>query len=209
VASGVRPPTTVIEMSTVGPAAVQRLASVLPTETALLDAPVLGSLSEAESGSLKIFVGGPSSLYERWAPMLAVLGSVIHVGQLGAGAAAKLVANATLFGVLGALGEALALARALGLPREKAFEVLEATPLAAQADRRRPSIESGEYPPRFALPLARKDVGLLLDAAAAGGADLRLITAMRTWLDEAEAAGWGDRDYSSVLDLIINGSHRC
>jgi len=187
---------------------VQRLASVLPRETPLLDAPVLGSLSEAESGALKVFVGGPLSLYERWAPVLAVLGSVLHVGPVGDGATAKLVANATLFGVLGALGEALALARALGLPRDKTFEVLEATPLAAQADRRRPSIESGDYPPRFALPLARKDAGLVLDAAAAGGADLRLITAMRTWLDEADAAGWGDRDYSSVLDLIVNGPPR-
>jgi 3-hydroxyisobutyrate dehydrogenase-like beta-hydroxyacid dehydrogenase len=159
---------------------------------------------EAESGSLKIFVGGPGAIYDRWTPLLGELGSVLHAGPLGAGAAAKLVANTTLFGVLGALGEALALARALGLSPQKAFEVLAETPLAAQAERRRPSIESGEYPPRFALPLARKDVGLILDAAGEGGAELRLISAMRTWLEQAEAAGWGDRDYSSVLNFIIN-----
>jgi 3-hydroxyisobutyrate dehydrogenase-like beta-hydroxyacid dehydrogenase len=204
VASGVGPRTTVIEMSTVGPAAIERLASILPNGTPVLDAPVLGSVAEAESGSLKIFVGGPTPLYERWAPLLGEMGSVFHAGPLGAGAAAKLVANTTLFGVVGALGEALALARALGLPREKAFEVLAETPLAAQAERRRPSIESGEYPSRFALPLARKDIGLILDAAAAGGAELRLIAAMRTWLEQTEAAGWGDRDYSSVLDFIVN-----
>ncbi len=204
VASGVRPSTTVIEMSTVGPAAIERLTSVLPNGTPVLDAPVLGSVSEAESGSLKIFVGGPLATYEQWAPLLAEMGSVLHAGPLGAGAAAKLVANTTLFGVVGALGEALALARALGLPREKAFEVLAETPLAAQAERRRASIESGEYPSRFALPLARKDIGLILDAAAAGGAELRLIAAMRTWLEQTEAAGWADRDYSSVLEFIVN-----
>src|SRR5256885_13989614 len=43
---------TVIDMSTVGPVAVERLAAVL--ETDLLDAPVLGSLSEVESGTLSI-----------------------------------------------------------------------------------------------------------------------------------------------------------
>jgi 3-hydroxyisobutyrate dehydrogenase-like beta-hydroxyacid dehydrogenase len=203
-ASGVGPSTTIIEMSTVGPAAIERLASILPNGTPVLDAPVLGSVSEAESGSLKIFVGGPAATYEQWTPLLAEMGSVLHAGPLGAGAAAKLVANTTLFGVVGALGEALALARALGLPREKAFEVLAETPLAAQAERRRPSIESGQYPSRFALPLARKDIGLILDAAAAGGAELRLIAAMRTWLEQTEAAGWGDRDYSSVLDFIVN-----
>lgn len=204
VASGVGPSTTVIEMSTVGPSAIERLASVLPNGTPVLDAPVLGSLSEAESGSLKIFVGGQAALYERWAPLLGEMGSVLHAGPLGAGAAAKLIANTTLFGVVGALGEALALARALGLPREKAFEVLAETPLAAQAERRRPSVESGKYPPRFLLPLARKDIGLILDAAAAGGAELRLIAAMRTWFDQAEAAGRADLDYTSVLDFIVN-----
>src|SRR5438128_3211519 len=45
---------TLIDMSTVGPAAVSRLASVIPLGAGLLDAPVLGSITEAESGSLTI-----------------------------------------------------------------------------------------------------------------------------------------------------------
>lgn len=52
VAAGAGGSVTVIEMSTVGPAAVERLRAVLPAEAALLDAPVLGSLTEAETGSL-------------------------------------------------------------------------------------------------------------------------------------------------------------
>src|SRR5207253_1552243 len=83
-------------------------------------------------------------------------GSPLFVGPLGAGSAAKLVANSTLFGVLGALGEAMVLAGRLGLSRESVFEVLAATPLAAQAERRRPQIDSGGYPVRFSLALALK-----------------------------------------------------
>ncbi|MGH3037444.1 MAG: NAD(P)-dependent oxidoreductase, partial [Gaiellaceae bacterium] len=75
-----------IEMSTVGPAAVAWLADALPTGTGLLDAPVLGSVTEAEAGSLSVFVGGPEPLVERWTPLLAALGTVCHVGPLGAGA---------------------------------------------------------------------------------------------------------------------------
>lgn len=206
VAAGISGSTTVVEMSTVGPGAVSRLASALPPGTALLDAPVLGSFAEAESGSLRIFVGGPASLVERWTPLLSVLGSPVHVGPLGAGSAAKLVANSTLFGALGILGEALALADGLGLSREAAFEVLAATPLAAQAERRRGAIETGDYPARFSLSLARKDVDLILEAAAAAGVDLRLVTAARTWLAEAEDAGWGDRDYAAVLARILGSS---
>jgi 3-hydroxyisobutyrate dehydrogenase-like beta-hydroxyacid dehydrogenase len=194
---------TLIEMSTVGPPAVSRLASLLPERAGLLDAPVLGSLSEAEDGSLRIFVGGPGSLVERWTPLLSSLGSPTHVGPLGAGAAAKLVANTTLFGVLGLLGETVALADGLGLSRAATFDVLASTPLAAQAERRRQAIETNDHPARFSLSLARKDAELVREAAATAGLDLRLAEAARTWLADADHGGWGGRDYSAVLAWIL------
>lgn len=197
---------TIVQMSTVGLSATKRLAGLLPQRVELLDAPVLGSVGEAERGALRIFVGGERPLYERWTPLLSVLGSPVHFGPLGTGTAAKLVANSTLFGTLGVLGEALALADGLGLSRETAFEVLAATPLAAQAERRRESIESGDYPPRFALSLARKDADLILEAAAGVNVDLRLIQAARAWLAEAQDAGRGDSDYSAVLAEILASS---
>jgi 3-hydroxyisobutyrate dehydrogenase-like beta-hydroxyacid dehydrogenase len=205
VAAGAGASLTVVEMSTVGPAAIARLASVLPAATGLVDAPVQGSLAEAESGSLVIFAGGPAPLVERVSPLLSALGTVRHVGELGAGAAAKLVANAALFGTLAALGEAIALARGLGLSVEAAYRVLAATPLAAQAARRWAAIEVDEYPPRFALTLAGKDARLIADAAVAARVDLRLTTAAGAWLAEAEQAGLGDRDYTAVLKTILGG----
>ena len=194
---------TVVEMSTVGPAAVSELRARLPPEAELLDAPVLGSLSEAETGTLQIFVGGDEALFERIRPLLAELGSPVHVGPLGAGAAAKLVANLTLLGTLGLLGEALALADGLGLSREATWELLDATPLGGQAERRRPAVESGDYPLRFALALARKDADLVAQAAAAAGVEVPLAGGARDWFADAEAAGWGERDYSAVLARII------
>jgi 3-hydroxyisobutyrate dehydrogenase-like beta-hydroxyacid dehydrogenase len=206
VGEGLTPPTTLIQMSTVGTEATERLAAALPADARLLDAPVLGSVAEAETGTLKIYAAGEEPLVERWTPLLSTLGSVIHVGPVGAGSAAKLVANAVLVGVIGVLGEALAVAQGLNLPREVAFEVLETTALADQAKRRRPFVESGEYPPRFALSLARKDGDLILEAAASSGLDLRVTEAARTWLADAEAAGLGDEDYSAVLAQILGSA---
>lgn len=203
IAAGTDASSTVIEMSTVGPAGIDFLASTLPADVGLLDAPVLGSIGEAESGSLTILVGGPAALLERVRPVLSTLGTALHVGPLGAGAAAKLVANATLFGTLAMLGEAVALARSLGLSDAAMHQVLAATPIAAQARRRRPTMESGEYPPRFALSLARKDADLIACAAAAGGVDVRVADATRAWLADAESTGLGDRDYTAVLEAIL------
>ncbi|HVM34694.1 MAG TPA: NAD(P)-dependent oxidoreductase [Actinomycetota bacterium] len=203
VIAGLHPSTVVIEMSTVGPAAIARLKSVMPEGASLMDCPVLGSIGEAENGTLKVFVGGTADLFARWRPLLSAVGSPIHVGSLGSGAAAKLVANLTLFGVLGILGEALALADGLGLARAAAFEVLAVTPIAGQSERRKAAVETGEYPKRFALSLARKDAELVADAAAAAGVDLRLALAARDRIVEAEENGWGERDYSAVLAHIL------
>lgn len=201
--AGVGEGATLIQMSTVGPEATARLASLLPAE-ALLDSPVLGSVAEVDAGTLSIFVGGQSDLVERWRPLLSTLGAVLRVGGVGAGTAAKLVANTTLVGVVGILGEALALGDALGLSRTTSFAVLGKTALADQAERRRPAIESGDYPPRFALYLARKDADLIVDAAEQAGLELRLAKAAREWLAEAEEAGLGASDYSAVLARMLD-----
>ena len=191
-----------VQMSTVGLEALRRLERAVP-ERSLVDAPVLGSISEAEAGTLTVFAGGPTELVDRCTPLLSVLGRVLPVGAVGAGTAAKLVANLTLVGVIGVLGESLALARGLGLDDETAFEVLASTPLGAQAQRRRSAFENGEYPPRFQLSLARKDADLILEAARAAGIDLRLAASAQSWLADAERAGRGRDDYSSVLDEIV------
>jgi 3-hydroxyisobutyrate dehydrogenase/2-hydroxy-3-oxopropionate reductase len=202
-AGALEPEVTVIEMSTVGPGATSWLAQELPAGVELLDAPVLGSLSEAEAGELKIFVGGEAPVLERWKSMLSAMGTPTHVGPVGSGTAAKLVANSTLFGSLSVAAEAIALADGLGLPRDVTFEVLSATPIAAQAERRRESVETGEYPLRFALSLARKDAELIAGAAEEAGVDLRVARAAREWVQDAERRGWGERDYSAVIELIL------
>jgi 3-hydroxyisobutyrate dehydrogenase len=109
---------------------------------------------------------------------------------------------------VGLLGEAFALGTALGLSAEVAFDVLEATPVAEQARRRRPTFETGDSPPRFSLSLARKDADLILDAAAQRELDLRLATAAREWLVDAERSGRGADDYSAVLAEIVSRAPR-
>ncbi len=204
IAAGANASTTVIEMSTVGLRAVRRLETALPPGVGLLDAPVLGSLSEAESGTLLVFVGGPRRLAERWIPLFGTLGSVIVAGPLGSGAAAKLVANATLVGTLTLLGETIALADRLGLGRRLTMDILASTPLGLASKRRREQLETGNFPLRFRLALARKDAELIREAAEAAHADTRVLEAAATWFADAEEAGLGDEDYSTVLRRIID-----
>jgi 3-hydroxyisobutyrate dehydrogenase/2-hydroxy-3-oxopropionate reductase len=200
IVAGAQAGSTIVQMSTVGVAAVQRLESTLPDGVQLLDAPVTGSLAEVEEGRLFIFAGGSDEVVARLSPILSTLGTVVPVGGIGAGSAAKLVANFSLISVLAALGEAFALGRHVGLTDQALFDVLAATPLAAQAERRREAIESDAYPPRFALALADKDAQLILDAA--GDLDLRVAHAVRSWYTDAMREGRGEQDNSALLATI-------
>jgi 3-hydroxyisobutyrate dehydrogenase-like beta-hydroxyacid dehydrogenase len=130
IVAGAKPGSTIVQMSTVGVAAVQRLESALPNGVELLDAPVLGSLAEVEEGRLFIFADGSDEVVARLSPTLSTLGTVVPVGGVGAGSAAKLVANFSLISVLAALGEAFALGRHVGLTDQALFDVLAASPRA-------------------------------------------------------------------------------
>ncbi|MDQ4125635.1 MAG: hypothetical protein M3134_08560, partial [Actinomycetota bacterium] len=68
-----------------------------------------------------------------------------------------------------------------------------------QAERRRASLDSGDFPRRFALSLALKDAELVTSAEPA----LRVAAAARSWLAGAAEAGLGDADYSRVLEHIL------
>jgi 3-hydroxyisobutyrate dehydrogenase/2-hydroxy-3-oxopropionate reductase len=203
IAAGAHPELVALEMSTVGPDAVRTLRTVLPASSALLDAPVHGPPDSARAGTLAIFVGGDAGTLERARLVLDALGSVLHVGPLGSAAGAKLIVQTTLVGTLALLGESLALAEAFGVPRKVMFDVLAQTPLAAQAQRRRPMVESGDYAPRFRLSLARKDMDLARDSAQRAGRQLRLDEAGRNWLLDAERDGRGPQDYTAIIATIL------
>lgn len=189
----------VIDMSTVGPEAVRRVAERLPPGVGMLDAPVLGSVPQVEEGELKIFVGGEADVFERWRPVLDVLGVPRLLGPLGSGASMKLVVNSTLCAVVSALGEALALSDALWLEERATLDVLEDSVIGPAVNRARHRIETGSYPPRFKLSLARKDLGLVAEEARRAGLELKLAPAAGDWMQSAEDRGLGGLDYSAIV----------
>ena len=202
VAGGMRAGSALIEMSTVGPAVVHRLAERLAAGVEVLDAPVLGSVPQGTEGTLKIFVGGEAATLDRWRPVLERMGRPTHLGPLGAGASMKLVANSILGSLMTGLAEALALADAFGLDQPVVLDLLAESPIGATVKSKRANLESGEYPANFKLSLAAKDLGLVTEAAVAAGLDLRLAPAARAWLEHAEEAGMGELDYSAVIAAV-------
>ncbi len=194
---------TLIEMSTIGPTAVRSIGARLPASVGMLDAPVLGSVPQARNGALMVFVGGDARELERRRPVLERLGTPRHLGPLGAGASMKLVANLCLGVLMTGLGEALALARSFELAQPDVLDILADSPIQVPVRSKRALIESDDWPPNFKLTLATKDMRLVIEEAQRRGLDLRVAASATTWLDQAEAAGLGELDYSAVIKQIL------
>jgi 3-hydroxyisobutyrate dehydrogenase-like beta-hydroxyacid dehydrogenase len=194
-----------IEMSTIGPEAERRIRERMRDGVDAIDAPVLGSVPQATEGTLRIFVGATDENLARARSVLDPFGTVIHLGGPGAGAAMKLVANSTIGAAISAVGEALALTDALGLPREQVLEILSNSPVGPTVTGKRANIESHSYPPNFKLGLAAKDMRLVTEQAERDGVELKIGRAAAEWLALAEAEGHADEDYSSAVESIAKG----
>ncbi|TCN32874.1 3-hydroxyisobutyrate dehydrogenase [Kribbella orskensis] len=207
-AAALAPGQLLIDMSTVGPDAVRSVASRLPQGVAMVDAPVRGSVPQATAGKLAVYVGADLSGFQRVEPILAPLGTLHHVGGLGAGAATKVVVNSTLGAAIAAFGEALALGDDFGLDRSVVLDVLSDTPIASTVEAKRANVESGSYPASFKLSLALKDLNLVTQIADQNGRRLEVAPASRDWLEQAAEAGAGDLDYSAVIATITTDGGR-
>jgi 3-hydroxyisobutyrate dehydrogenase-like beta-hydroxyacid dehydrogenase len=186
---GLRDGCTLVEMSTIGPDAVRSVAERLPVGVALVDAPAMGSTPRAEAGELLILAGGePAPPVEE---ALNTLGTVVRCGPLGSGAALKVVHISAIITAVTVVGEALAVAEALGVERDGALRALGGGPLAGVTAR------ATDTESRFGLALAAKDLALAEAAAPGGG--LTLTAAARAHLLAAAESAGADADLSAVV----------
>lgn len=198
-----------LQMSTVGVAWADRLAALAAEHgVALVDAPVMGSRPAAEQGQLLPLVSGPAAARERCRPLLEALSrSVLWLGdEPGLGSRLKLVLNLWIMTSVESLAECLALADALGLDPARFLQAMAGAPFDMEyAHWKGEMMLRQEFPAAFALRLARKDVGLALEAAAACGVELPLAAATFERFGRAVELGHGDEDFSAVYLVARRG----
>ncbi len=196
--------TIIMDMSTIGPEAARSIASSIGEPYIYLDSPVLGTTTEANKGALKVLLGGsPESATYVKSALGECLGEIYHVGGVGSGAAAKLVANFCLLAAVVSFGEAYAMGTALGLQSSTLQEIISTGPLGSQVDRRIPALLDGRFEKRFSLDLALKDTRLIVKQPQLLGNDLHVTKGIQSWLGLAVDTGHGQLDYTAVLATIL------
>ena len=203
--SAIRPDAIVIDMSTVTTGTAKKLAAHAAEHGArFLDAPVSGSVAAATGAKLTIMVGGDDEAVAEARPVLEAMGTPVHLGDAGVGAAMKLAVNTVVHGLNGALSEALVLAERSGIARATAYDVFERSAIAAPfVSYRREAFENpGEVPVAFRLELAAKDLRYALELAEEVGTGLPHAERSLRVLEDAASAGFGDHDESAVAQYL-------
>jgi 3-hydroxyisobutyrate dehydrogenase len=204
-AEGLSGGTIVVDSSTISPSASLRIMEGLQERGCeFLDAPMTGSKIAAESGQLIFMVGGNPANIERVEPLFRAMGKqVIHMGENGKGLAAKLAQNMNIVFIYEGLCESLTLAKKLGVPPEKMFELIQASMIrSGVAEYKQPFILNQDYSPNFPLRLMHKDIHLMLDAAKENGVDLPGLKKIDEIYEEAKSAGLDDMDYAATITLL-------
>jgi 3-hydroxyisobutyrate dehydrogenase/2-hydroxy-3-oxopropionate reductase len=196
----------VCDTSTIAPATVRELAQAVQSRGAsLLDTPVSGSVALVQRGELTVLVGGAADALEQARPALGSFGSrIVHMGGQGTGATMKLVVNSVVHALNQAVAEALVLAEKAGVDRAAAYDVFTSSAVAAPfvQYKREAYVDPDSAPVAFALDLVAKDLRLIGDLAGAVGARMPQLAANAAAVDEAVAAGFGDRDMSTLAQHL-------
>jgi 3-hydroxyisobutyrate dehydrogenase len=196
----------VIDMSTIRP---DTMTSVGNAATQLgagfVECPVGGSTVPAKEGKLFGLVGGTDADVARAMPLLEQLCRRIeHVGKLGSGATMKLAVNLPLLVYWQALGESLTICKPLNLPAERLIDILSDTAGAPAAMKGRGAVIAkvlGGAPlgeTAFGITAAKKDLATAVQFAASIHAQLPVAASALACFEEAEAAGLGDADATTV-----------
>jgi 3-hydroxyisobutyrate dehydrogenase len=190
-----------LQMSTVGEKGNERLAGLAAEKSvAYVDAPVLGTRQPAEQGQLMVLASGPEEVRERSEQVFDAVGSkTVWLGEAGEGSRLKLVVNNWIVGLLGVLAETVAFAKATGVDPEKFLETIESGPLGLPyAQLKGTMMVEEDFPTSFSARLARKDAGLVLDAAEARDLRMQVAEAVAARFDEAIEAGHDEEDVAAV-----------
>jgi 3-hydroxyisobutyrate dehydrogenase len=203
-APGMRKGSLVIDCSTVS-AETARAASTLvqPRGVEFLDCPVSGGVEGAQKATLAIMSGGTPEAFAQAQPVLAAMGKTIaHFGPTGSGQAAKATNQIMCAGIIEAVSEAMAFARAQALPLDKVVDTLgKGAGSSWYFVHRAPNMVRGAYPAGFRVRLHAKDLGICRDMAARFGVALPVVERMLGEYAELVARGYGDEDISATFRL--------
>ncbi|MGO1052610.1 2-hydroxy-3-oxopropionate reductase [Crossiella sp. CA198] len=206
-----RPGLLYADMSSIRPATSRRIGELgAAAGIRVLDAPVSGGEKGALDGTLSIMAGGAAEDFAAARPLFEVLGgTIVHVGQSGAGQTVKAANQLVVGGTYALVAEAIVLLEAAGVDANLGLDVLAGGLAGSRIlEIKRKSMVAREFTPGFRIDLHHKDMGIVLAEARAAEVALPVTGVTAALIAAARAQGHGALDHSALLKVIENLSGR-
>ncbi len=200
------PGRTVIQMSTIAPSESREIHdAVVSCGGEYLEAPVLGSIPQAESGTLQVMVGATPEQFQKWSELLKHFGSEpMLIGSVGTAAAMKLALNQLIASLTTAFALSLGFIQQQGVEVEPFMQILRESALYAPTfDKKlQRMLESNYTDPNFPTKHLLKDTNLFLSEAQEMNLNISSLEGVRQILEKAQQLGLADADYSALFAAI-------
>ena len=196
--------TIVIDHTTTSPRGTKaRVERLNAAGVKFLHAPVFMSPQMARDSIGIILASGPQPVYDAVLDTLeAMTGEVWFIGEQGDQAAAyKIFGNSMLFVIAAGVTDVFAMAKGLGIAPTDALAVFSKFQPGNLIKARGEKMARGDFQASFELTMARKDMRLMLEAAA--GQPMTVLPAIAKAMDEAIAKGHGKDDLGAIAAEVI------
>jgi 3-hydroxyisobutyrate dehydrogenase len=202
-----QPGSVFADLSTNSPTVMRKIHAAFKAKGIhVLDSPVSGGAIGAKRGTLQVMVGGDEGIYNEVKGVLGAMGNNIgYMGAIGSGSIAKLVHNMISIVSRALIAEGFTLGVKAGVKPEALLEAIRGASFGQGLilSHMIPDVVlKGDFDNvRFALKLARKDVGLATALAREYDVPMPLAAVGEQIMIEAMARGWGERDSTSPWEL--------
>lgn len=197
---------TILQMATISPSQSRKIGEAISSSGGhYLEAPVLGSIPEAKTGTLIIMAGGAKEIFEEALPTLQVLGSAPrYIGEAGSAAALKLSMNQLIASLTAGFSLSLGYAIKNGVDTELFMETVRESALYAKTyDKKlQKYIERDFGTANFSTRHLLKDIRLFINDASAAGLNTDALEGIERITNTAVETGMDQMDYSSIFQVI-------
>ena len=206
ITDGVHTDLIVADMSTIPPLESKEITERFQQYGIVkLDIPVMGGPNVAITGDLMMMASGPKKIFESCRNIFETIAKkIFFLGETpGVAHSVKLAMNLQITMTALALSEGIILVKKSGVDPKTFLEILNSTYYkTGMSEKKAYNMIKGQYNTTFTLANLKKDISTITQTADSLGIKLPMITCAETVYKDAVAQGFGQIDYTGIIEYI-------
>ena len=195
----------VADMSTIDPTESKNIAKKFQEYNIhKLDIPVMGGPNVAITGDLVMMASGNKESFDHCKNVFEkIANKVFFLGESGVAHSIKLAMNLQITMLALSLSEGITLVKKANVDPKIFLEILNSTYFkTGMSEKKAFKMINGKYDTTFTLANLKKDISTITSAAKSLGIELPMLTKAEEVYENAVKEGFGEMDYTGIMEYI-------